>query len=236
MRAVFELAGLHLSLACLTWPTLPMSLRSVIPTGRRAARAAGPTRPGAAACTARISLSALAPGLGTGLPQRRGQFGRGLQQPGDILLAAKVRHAAVSDAREYPRWVAPRRRSRWSPGRGRNPRAVASGDRRDATRAHRRDHPPRVTCDRPPADQLPARPWHPAIGHSRTARLPLPWQPAPARPAPEPPVPITPHQRRRHDHQHSRQAPRRGLRHLPGEAVSRPRPRNGARTLLRRAL
>src|SRR5450755_98992 len=100
MRAVFELAGLHLSLACLTWPTLPMSLRSVIPTGRRAVRAAGPTRPGAAAGRARISLSALAPGLGTGLPQRRGQLGRSLQQPGDILLAAKVRHAAVSDARD----------------------------------------------------------------------------------------------------------------------------------------
>jgi hypothetical protein len=46
-----------------------------------------PTRPGAAADRARISLSALTPGLGTGLPQRRGQPGRSLQQPGDILLA-----------------------------------------------------------------------------------------------------------------------------------------------------
>jgi hypothetical protein len=45
-------------------------------------------------------LSALALALGTGLPQRRGQLGCSLQQPGDILLAAKVRHAAVSDARD----------------------------------------------------------------------------------------------------------------------------------------
>ena len=102
-------------------------------------------------------------------------------------------------------------------------------------RARRRDHPPRDARGRPPADPQPARSGHPATGNSRTARLPLPQPPAPARPAPEPPVPVTPRHRRHHGHRHSRQAPRRGLRHLPGEAIPRHRHRR-PRTLLRRVL
>ena len=67
MWAAFKLAGLDLSLEQPARHTLTLSLRSVIPPGRRAVRAAAPARPGAVADKPESPV-ALTSGLGTGLP------------------------------------------------------------------------------------------------------------------------------------------------------------------------
>jgi hypothetical protein len=67
---------------------------------QEAVRAAGPTRPGSCSRQTQNLVVRARAWTGDRLPQRRGQLGRSLQQPDDILLAAKVRHAAVSGARD----------------------------------------------------------------------------------------------------------------------------------------
>ncbi len=135
-----------------------MLLRSVIPPGRRTVRTARPTRPRAAADRARISLSALTPGLRTGLPQRRGPArpqppAAGRHPPGGI---GKARGG---ERREGIPQVGSTSAAESMVARyGAKPHLAPSRDQRAATRAHRRDHPPRDACDRPPADQQPAHP------------------------------------------------------------------------------
>jgi hypothetical protein len=156
-----------------------MSQRSVIPPGRRTVRAAGPTRPRAAADRARIFMSALTPGLEDRAPATAGPTRPQPPAAGRHPPSGKGKARGGERREGIPQVGGTSAAESMVARKGAKPQPGASGDRRAATRAHRRDHPPRDACDRQPADQQPARPWHPASGHSRTARLPLPWQPVP---------------------------------------------------------